>query len=128
VSILLDTHAALWYALGDATLSPLARSAIENENGMRYISPASYWEIAIKIQMGKYLLSVPFRDFWSDAIERCGYTVLPIAIIHAEKLAALPLIHRDPFDRMLVCQALTENVALVSSDAQLDGYGIRRIW
>jgi PIN domain nuclease of toxin-antitoxin system len=128
VAILLDTHAALWYALGHSQLSVAARKAIENETEGRFVSAVSYWELAIKIQLGNYTLHVPFEEFWKDAIERCGYSVLPIHIQHAGRVSTLPLIHRDPFDRMLVAQALCEKYSLVSNDSRLDSYGVERIW
>ena len=128
MSLLLDTHAALWYALGDVRLSAKARAAIDDEKDKRFVSPASYWEIAIKIRLGAYTLNTTFREFWTGATERCGYTVLPIEIVHADRVCTLPFVHRDPFDRMLVAQALVEALPLVSNDSVLDGYNIQRIW
>jgi PIN domain nuclease of toxin-antitoxin system len=128
VSLLLDTHAALWYALGDARLSRQARAAIDGETDRRFISPASFWEVAIKIRLGSYALNAPFMEFWNGAIERCGFTILPLEIHHADRICSLPFVHRDPFDRMIVAQALCENLALVSNDSLLDGYQITRIW
>jgi len=128
MALLLDTHAALWYLLEDPKLSSVAKTAIEKEQQQVYISPASYWEVAIKIKLGAYTLNVPFDCFWNEAINAGGLTLLPIAITHAAQLTELPLHHRDPFDRMLVAQSRVENLPVVSCDAQLDRYGIRRIW
>jgi len=128
VAILLDTHSALWYSLGDSQLSATARTAIETESQARYVSPASYWELAIKIRMGRYSLKVPFVAFWHEAIQRCGFSILEIKINHASRVCDLPMVHRDPFDRMLVAQALCEGLPLVSNDLLLDGYKITRIW
>ncbi len=128
MAIVLDTHAALWYALGDSRLSTEARTNIDQEIQFRYLSPASLWEMAIKIRLGAYTLQIPFEDFWHEAIVRCGFAVLPINLRHASRICELPLIHRDPFDRMLVSQALCEDFRLVSNDRRLDAYGIRRIW
>jgi PIN domain nuclease of toxin-antitoxin system len=127
LSLLLDTHAALWYALEDPQLSAAARHAIEDEPSSVFVSPASYWEIAIKISLGKYQLASPFDVFWKRAVDEEGLTILPIEIRHASQVAILPYIHRDPFDRMLVAQALADDLVLVSNDSILDGYGIRRI-
>jgi PIN domain nuclease of toxin-antitoxin system len=128
VSLLLDTHAALWYALNDPQLSAVALHAIENEPDRVFISPASYWEIAIKIALGKYRLALPFDAFWQNAVQLEGLTILPIEIRHASRVTTLPFVHGDPFDRMIVAQALCENLALVSNDSLLDGYNIKRIW
>ncbi len=128
MSLLLDTHAVLWYALQDARLSAAARIAIENEPEKVFVSPASYWEIAIKISVGQYTLLEPFAVFWERAISQEGLALLPIEIRHAAKIIELPSIHRDPFDRLLVAQALTEKLSLVSNDSLLDRYCVPRIW
>ena len=128
MALLLDTHAALWCALGDQKLSAVARAAIEGENQQRNVSAASYWEIAIKVCLGRFTLTVPFGNFWNDAFNRCGYAVLPIEIRHADRVSNLPRLHGDPFDRMLVAQALCEQLPIVSNDSRLDDYGVQRIW
>jgi len=127
VSLILDTHAAIWFTLNDPQLSSAAKTAIETEPNKVYISPASYWEIAIKIQKGNYRLQVPFQTFWEEAIAG-GLTLLPIEITHADRLITLPTFHRDPFDRMIVAQGLVEGLTLVSCDSILDRYNIPRIW
>jgi len=127
VSLILDTHAAIWFTLDDPQLSLAAKTAIETEPNKVYISPASYWEIAIKIQKGNYQLAVSFQTFWEKAIVE-GLTLLPIGISHADRLITLPVFHRDPFDRMIVAQGLVEGLTLVSCDGILDRYNIPRIW
>jgi len=127
VSLILDTHTAIWFTLNDPQLSSAAKTAIETEPDNVYISPASYWEIAIKIQKGNYQLQVPFQTFWEKAIAE-GLTILPIGISHADRLITLPAFHRDPFDRMIVAQGLVEKLTLVSCDTILDRYNIPRIW
>jgi len=127
VSLILDTHAAIWFTLNDPQLSLAAKTAIETEPDKVYISPASYWEIAIKTQKGNYQLQVPFQRFWEEAIAE-GLTLLPIGISHADRLITLPAVHRDPFDRMIVAQGLVERLTLVSCDTILDRYNIPRIW
>ena len=130
MSLILDTHTAIWFTLNDPQLSSTAQTAIETEPGKVYISPASYWEIAIKIQKRNYQLQVPFQRFWERAIaeDGGGLTLLPIGIAHADRLITLPAFHRDPFDRMIVAQGLVEKLTLVSCDAILDRYYIPRIW
>jgi PIN domain nuclease of toxin-antitoxin system len=93
-----------------------------------WISPASYWEIAIKISRGKFSVLGPYDAFWQDTIDRNRFEILPFEIRHAARLIGLPFHHRDPFDRLLAAQALAEDVSLVSSDAVFDRYGLRRVW
>lgn len=92
------------------------------------MSAASYWETAIKISLGKYRLDADLRDFVEREMEENQYEILPIAPSHAGALATLPFHHRDPFDRMLVAQALVEQIPLVSVDSALDAYEIERLW
>jgi len=126
--VLLDTHAWLWFVLGDNALSSAARSLIEDPGNDKLISPASYWETAIKISLKKYALPQPYEQFIDHATTGQGFVVLPILPSHTAALIALPMYHRDPFDRLLVAQSLVEGIPLVSHDAQLDAYGIQRLW
>ncbi|HEV3005701.1 MAG TPA: type II toxin-antitoxin system VapC family toxin, partial [Pirellulales bacterium] len=91
------------------------------------ISPASYWEIAIKVSVGKYPLSVPFEAFIVNGIYGNGFQVLPIEPKHAAVLTTMPFAHRDPFDRLLIAQALVEGVPIVSCDPQFDAYAVKRL-
>jgi len=131
VKLLLDTHTILWFALNDPQLSSIASAAIVNPANEKWVSPASYWEVAIKVSTGKYTLTVPFEDFWKNAIDMNAFKILHIMPKHAAAVATLPFPinnHRDPFDRLIVSQALVEGVCVVSSDLKLDAYGISRIW
>lgn len=115
--------------LDDARLSVVARRAIDALESQVRVSPASYWEIAIKISLGKYLLAVPYGEFWKRAIDDNGFEILPIEVRHTEALIEMPYRdHRDPFDRLLAAQALAEQIAIVSADARLEQYGVERIW
>lgn len=125
---LLDTHTLLWFALNDPQLSPTARKLILDPAWQKLVSPASYWEIAIKIGTGKYALALPYDDFMHDAIDQNGFSVLPIQYQHTTILTSLPHHHRDPFDRLLVAQAMVEGLAILSADPILDSYPIQRIW
>ncbi len=119
----------LWYVLDDDRLGRAAREAIETVGSQVLVSPASYWEIAIKISLGTYVLTGAYGEFWRRAINGNGFEILPIDIRHTEKLIEMPYRnHRDPFDRLLVAQALTEEIALVSADKNFDQYEVRRIW
>lgn len=126
--ILLDTHTLLWYYLGDSQLSTTARTHIDDPANMKLVSPASYWELAIKISLGKYTLTESYDDFIQHAVFDNGFGILPIEPRHTAKLISLPFHHKDPFDRMMVAQGLAEGMPLVSNDAILDQYFITRIW
>lgn len=126
--LLLDTHALVWYTHADPKLTAVARTAIQDATNEVLISPASYWEIAIKVHLGKWALNKPYPQFMAGVLNTYGFHVLPILPDHTARLIGLPDHHRDPFDRLLVAQALTEGLALVSADAVFDLYGVPRIW
>ncbi len=128
MKLLLDTHAFLWFVLNDPQLSATARAHIEDPANTCYISPASYWEIAIKMSIGKYTLTVPHDQFFETAIADNGFVILHIEPRHTVVVATLPFHHRDPFDRLIVAQAIVEGMPLVSVEPTLDVYGIQRIW
>jgi PIN domain nuclease of toxin-antitoxin system len=114
VKLLLDTHAFLWFLLDDPQVSADALNLLTDPANQKLISPASYWEIAIKIRLGKYALPVAFEPFMTDQIARNHFTIVPITVAHAAVLTTLELHHRDPFDRLLVAQAMIEDLPLVS--------------
>lgn len=126
--LLLDTHAFLWFVLNDSRLSSIARSAIANPDNTVLFSPASYWEIAIKISVGKYSIPGGFAEFIQQQIDGNDFTIQPVLVSHAAQVASLPFHHRDPFDRLLIAQSIVENVPLVSADGTFDEYSIDRIW
>jgi PIN domain nuclease of toxin-antitoxin system len=131
VKLLLDTHTVLWFYLADPQLSAAASAALMDPANEKWVSPASYWEVAIKISIGKYTIAQPFEDFWQGAIDMNGFRVLPVLPRHAAAVATLPFPpnnHRDPFDRLIVAQALVEGMSVVSADPKLDAYGITRLW
>ena len=125
---LLDTHALLWFLLDDARLSEAARSFMVDPDNVLEVSPATYWEIAIKIRLGKYSLPEPYQPFMESQLAANDLGILPILPSHTALLTTMPFHHRDPFDRLLIAQAQAESVPLVSNDEQLDAYGITRIW
>lgn len=128
MKFLLDTHALLWFLLDEPKLSSVAKQHIENGDHLIYVSPASYWELAIKISLDKYQLPESLESFMQAQLHMNDFRVLPITIQHADRVSNLPFHHRDPFDRMLIAQALTENIALISVDLAMDAYGVHRIW
>lgn len=117
--LLLDTHTFLWWRSDPDRLSAAARKAIA-EAELVFVSAASAWEAAIKVSIGR--LSLP--DTIEAGVEASGFEKLVVTFAHAERVATLPLHHRDPFDRILVAQALVEDLTLVSSDGQLAAYDV----
>jgi PIN domain nuclease of toxin-antitoxin system len=126
--LLLDTHAFLWFVLNDSQLSAAARTAISDPNNEVFVSPATFWEVAIKVSLGKYTLAVPLEAFFQQGIQANGFKTLPIEFRHAAQVAALPFHHKDPFDRMLIAQALVEGLTLVSIEAAFASYGVKCLW
>ena len=121
--LLLDTHALLWWLSDDARLGARARSLIADPHNEIYVSAASAWEISIKKSLGK--LDAP--DDLDAIVEEEGFGKLPISFFHGERAGALPPLHRDPFDRMLVAQAQAEGLDIVTGDDMLENYGVRTI-
>jgi PIN domain nuclease of toxin-antitoxin system len=128
LKVLLDTHALLWFLLDDPALSGTARELIRNPQTEVFVSPASYWEIAIKISIGKYRLPEPLAAFMDRELARNRFDILPISVRHADRVARLPFHHRDPFDRLIVAQALEDTLPLLSADQIMDRYGAQRVW
>ena len=126
--LLLDTHALIWYYLDDPLLSKTARTLVEDVTNIKYVSPASYWELAIKVGTGKYTLTERYEDFIQHAIFDNGFLILRVEPRHTAVLVSLPLHHKDPFDRLMVAQAMVEGIPLVSADPALDAYPITRHW
>jgi PIN domain nuclease of toxin-antitoxin system len=125
---LLDTHAFLWFVLNDSQLSPKALQLIVEPTHDILISSASYWELAIKISLGKYQIPGSFQVWMEQQIAANAFQILPITIAHAATVTILPFHHRDPFDRLLIAQALTEKIAIVSADRVFDSYSVLREW
>ncbi|MCZ2341717.1 MAG: type II toxin-antitoxin system VapC family toxin [Bacteroidales bacterium] len=117
-----------WYIEGDAKLSIAAQSVIQDASNEVFISPASYWEIAIKVSVGKWTLNRPYEEFINLGLNQYGFQVLPILPTHTVRLTNMTYHHRDPFDRLLIAQALSENIPIVSADSQFDAYGVQRLW
>ena len=121
--LLLDTHAFLWWLADDPALGDDARARIADPANTVHISAVTGWEIAIKKALGK--LQAP--DDLDAMVEREGFTHLPITFFHGEQAGALPELHRDPFDRMLVAQAQAEGLRIVTRDARIKAYGVQTV-
>lgn len=128
MNLLLDTQALLWFVLDDNRLSKKARESILPTDALVFVSPASLWEIAIKISLGKYALPAPFADLWEQQMLFNDLMLLPISLTHAARVADLPFHHRDPYDRLIIAQSQVEGVPVVSSDELFDRYGVERVW
>ncbi len=125
--LLLDTHALLWWATLHPNLSPRARSAIGDDASEVYVSAASAWEIATKVRLGKLEWPEEAGTVNSYALGQ-GFRGLPVSLEHAERAGRLRMVHRDPFDRMLIAQAQAEDLLLVSNETIFDSTGVLRHW
>jgi len=126
--LLIDTHALIWYVDQDHLLSPSAHAAITDPSNDLLLSGGSIWEIAIKVGLKKLAISQSYRAWIEKVIADLGLSILPITVEYADVQSTLPGHHKDPFDRLLVAQALVERVSIVSADAILDPYGVTRLW
>jgi PIN domain nuclease of toxin-antitoxin system len=128
LDLLLDTHAFLWWLLGDVSLSASARAAIGDTRNDVFVSAASAWEITTKVRIGKLPAAVEIANDLAASMEDQGFVPLPVSFAHGQMAGALPGPHRDPFDRMLVAQAMADGMVLVSNEQRFDAYGVRRLW
>lgn len=119
MKLLLDTHAVLWWRTNDPQLGRAARRAIASAETV-FVSSASAWEVAIKTALGKLRLPGPFEA----GVDESGFTKLPVTFAHAAAVATLPPHHTDPFDRMLIAQAIVEGCTVVTSDPKFEVYRI----
>ncbi len=126
--LLLDTHALLWWLAGDDALSASARAAITDESNAVFVSAASLWEITTKHRLGKLFVAAAILSDLSGAVADQGFIGLPISLRHGQRAGGLPGPHRDPFDRMLIAQAILDNLVLVSNERPFDAYGVGRLW
>ena len=126
--LLLDTRAFLWWLAGSERLSQQARQAIANEANDVLVSAASAWEIATKHRLGKLRNAEIVALDIAGAISGQGFEELAITVDDAGRAGELPGPHRDPFDRMLISQALARNLVLISIETLFDQYGVRRLW
>ncbi len=124
MKLLLDTHAALWWLSGDERFGDMAADHLVDATNQVLLSAAVVWEVAIKRSLGKLQAPKHFAPTLLDA----GAQPLPVTLDHAAAVEELPWHHRDPFDRLLVAQALIEGAALVSQDEALRPYGVRLVW
>jgi PIN domain nuclease of toxin-antitoxin system len=126
--LLLDAHALLWFLGDDPSLSPTAKALIRDPANHKLVSVATCWEIAIKVGLRKLNLGESATTFLPRELASNGFDLLGIDLTHATFVESLPPHHKDPFDRLLVAQALIGKLPVVSVDAQFDPYAITRLW
>ena len=123
MNLLLDTHALLWWLDDKPTLSAEARDAIADGSNLVFVSAVVIWEVRIKQSLGKLQLPSNFRE----VLDSQAFDELPLTVDHAHRLAELPPLHRDPFDRMLVAQAMAERLTIVTRDPDIPRYPVRTL-
>jgi PIN domain nuclease of toxin-antitoxin system len=126
--LLLDTHAFLWWLDGDLSLTTRAKTAIAADPTKVYVSGASAWEISAKARIGKLPDALDVAADIAGCIAREGFQPLSVSVEHGERAGALPGPIKDPFDRMLVAQAMLDNLQFVSIEQVFDAYGVLRLW
>ena len=127
MNLLLDTHAVIWFLNGDPQLSKTASFLISDLASVRFTSMATIWEIAIKVKTGKLDIGFPINDLM-DKLLLNGMIVLPIEFRHVLQTNNLDLHHRDPFDRMIIAQSITEELTIISKDKNFSLYPIKLLW
>ena len=125
---LLDTHAFLWFVTGDTRLSRQALATIENSGNEIFFSAVSAWEITIKNQLGRLKIQEDLELFITNQLVQNGFRPLSITIIHSINSGNLPLLHKDPFDRILISQSVIENMPLISRDTNIKRYDVQLVW
>ena len=131
MSFLLDTHTFLWFVNDHSALSPKAKGIIEEQQSLVYLSVASIWEMAIKSSLRKLAVPVSLQRFIETHVAKNEFGILHITSEHAETVARLPFPnsgHRDPFDRMIIAQAICHDLTIIGRDAAFSEYPIQRVW
>lgn len=125
---LLDAHALLWFLAGSSKLSVKARAFIQDQRNTLFVSPATLWEIGIKDSLGKLSLPEPFEQLFPARLDDSNILLLPLLIPHLQMHQRLPVHHNDPFDRVIIAQALAEDLTIISCDSQFPPYGVKLLW
>lgn len=128
MNLLLDTHSFLWWCITPHRLSAPALAVCQDDSNSLYLSVASAWEIQIKVQIGKLAIPSSLEHLIQHQQQKNSMLVLPVLLPHVFALAALPMHHKDPFDRLLVAQAVAENLTIISNDTLLSTYPVPIFW
>ena len=126
--VLVDTHVFLWWVEGDRRLPVKARAALADRDNECLFSLVSAWELAIKAGLGKLKLALPVTRYVVEHVAANGFQTLDIRMAHVGRVESLPTHHGDPFDRLLIAQALEEKLPVVTADPVFRDYGVKRIW
>jgi len=127
MKLLLDTHTFLWFIDDNPQLSQKGKTLLEADNEL-LLSIASLWEIAIKLRLGKLTVAMPIEVLMTHQLTQNDIELLPITVAPLIVVSTLPLHHRDPFDRLLIAQAMVEQMPIVSADPAFDAYPVQRLW
>lgn len=125
---LLDTHAFIWWANNDPSLTAVAKAVIGDSSNEIFLSAVSTWEMAIKMAIGKLTLTLPLSMFVASQVSQYQFKPLRITYAHTYQVRTLPLHHNDPFDRLLIAQSIVENLVLLTVDAKFVPYGVQTVW
>ncbi|MEO5332915.1 MAG: type II toxin-antitoxin system VapC family toxin [Magnetococcus sp. YQC-5] len=128
MKVVMDTHAFLWWIDQSSRLSDKAHAVLADQDNDVLLSMASVWELAIKMSIGKIDFNCPFDIFITHELKSNNFNLLNLSIYHLKNLIFLPFHHRDPFDRLLISQALVENIPILTADRVFDSYGVMRLW
>lgn len=128
MKLLLDTHTFLWFIAGNPAISARALQLIQEPANQRFLSTASLWEMAIKASLGKLEIATSFEELVASQVEANAIQLLEIAPRHLEVLRRLPFLHRDPFDRLIIAQSLSDQMPVLGRDDVFEDYGVERIW
>ncbi|MCA2692008.1 MULTISPECIES: type II toxin-antitoxin system VapC family toxin [unclassified Microcystis] len=128
MNILLDSHTLIWFSQNSPQLSSSAIKILEDRNNLLFLSLVSVWEIQIKVQLGKLNLDISLSEIVKDQTKINDVQILPLKLSHIWTLDTLPYYHKDPFDRLLISQAITENLIILGVDPVFDSYPVQKIW
>ena len=127
MKLLLDTHTFIWFINGDKRLSSKAKTEILKSSNSKFVSIVSIWEMAVKISLGKLKINHPYKDVIRQ-IEKNGFEILPVIFEHTDVVRQLEFHHRDPFDRLLIAQAISEEMTIISKDENFHNYQVKITW
>lgn len=128
MKLLLDSHTLIWFLADDPRLSAMAAAVLDDNANVAYVSAASAWEITTKHRIGKLPDAAEIANDFATVVRERGFEALPVSIPHAQLAGNLEGAHKDPFDRMLIAQALIEQLVLISNETRFDAFGVSRLW